>query len=648
MSWINGSLSYTGTYNWDLGAKRADGVSFGNIIRNEARIDGSLALGFMQLYRQIPFLAQAEKALNATPSNTTIRRRQPEAQKPEKASAPLRYTQDITLRADSAIVVRHNLGSRNLKVSARTASGKTYKLKTRTIDNNSLEIQNLDTVQIALSIENEKARKKATQPDEPSRFVQHLAYTLMMVRDINITYNHTNNLNLPGFMPQIGSVGGQSRQGDLLAPGLAFAFGLTDNSFVEEAARRGWLTQLQENVRPSAYSQTDNLGIRVTLEPIKDLRITLNANRNSTQREETQFVFEGMPRTWGGSFMMTTIGLGDFFATAQASDGYASAAFSQFLAFRSIIAERLRERYKAHAPSSSFTVRENSADVLIPAFLAAYTASAPGSVSLSPFPSLKSLLPNWSITYTGLNKSPLFSELFRNFSLSHTYTSTYTVGNYASLLGWNAIGEDETPLGFLRKTAADDLSSGSSTAGQRIAAMPYDIPSVALQEGFNPLIGLEITFKSGMTLSSRWNKRRALNLNITASQLIESSSNEISAGIGYKVDDFFKWLGIKRKRPSGRKAKDALLTSGGSMTLRLDYSYSRTSMLIRKIQENFSQATNGNIAHTLKFSADYALSRMLTLRAFYDWNMNYPLVSTASFPTRNRNFGVSLRINLTQ
>ena len=648
MSWINGSLSYTGTYNWDLGAKRADGVSFGNIIRNEARIDGSLALGFMQLYRQIPFLAQAEKALNATPSNTTIRRRQPEAQKPEKASAPLRYTQDITLRADSAIVVRHNLGSRNLKVSARTASGKTYKLKTRTIDNNSLEIQNLDTVQIALSIENEKARKKATQPDESSRFVQHLAYTLMMVRDINITYNHTNNLNLPGFMPQIGSVGGQSRQGDLLAPGLAFAFGLTDNSFVEEAARRGWLTQLQENVRPSAYSQTDNLGIRVTLEPIKDLRITLNANRNSTQREETQFVFEGMPRTWGGSFMMTTIGLGDFFATAQASDGYASAAFSQFLAFRSIIAERLRERYEAHAPSSSFTVRENSADVLIPAFLAAYTASAPGSVSLSPFPSLKSLLPNWSITYTGLNKSPLFSELFRNFSLSHTYTSTYTVGNYASLLGWNAIGEDETPLGFLRKTAADDLSSGSSTAGQRIAAMPYDIPSVALQEGFNPLIGLEITFKSGMTLSSRWNKRRALNLNITASQLIESSSNEISAGIGYKVDDFFKWLGIKRKRPSGRKAKDALLTSGGSMTLRLDYSYSRTSMLIRKIQENFSQATNGNIAHTLKFSADYALSRMLTLRAFYDWNMNYPLVSTASFPTRNRNFGVSLRINLTQ
>ena len=84
------------------------------------------------------------------------------------------------------------------------------------------------------------------------------------------------------------------------------------------------------------------------------------------------------------------------------------------------------------------------------------------------------------------------------------------------------------------------------------------------------------------------------------------------------------------------------------MTLRADYTYNRSSMLIRKIQDNFTQATNGNIAQTLKLSADYALSRMLTLRAFFDCNINHPLVSSASFPTRNTNFGVALRINLTQ
>ncbi|MCI6154359.1 MAG: cell surface protein SprA [Bacteroidales bacterium] len=648
MNWVNGSVSYTGTYNWDLGAQRADGVSFGNIIRNEMRLDGSLSLSFMQLYRQIPFFAEIEKNLN-NPTNAQTRRRTSGEPQPTKVSTPKRYTQDITLRADSVTIVRHNLGSKKLKITARTSSGKNYKLNTRMIDENTLEIRNKDTLTLALNIVNEKAQSSRKEMgDNTSRFTQHLAYTLMMLRDVNITYNHTNNLNLPGFMPEIGSVGGQSRQGDVLAPGLAFAFGLTDNQFVEEAARRGWLTHLQENVNPSAYSQTDNLGVRITLEPIRDLRISLNANRNSTQREETQFVFEGMPRTWGGSFMMTTIGLGGFFSTSQAEDGYASHAFSEFLSNRAIIAQRLTNQYRKHTGNTPFEVRENSADVLIPAFLAAYTSSDVNKVALSPFPSLRSLLPNWSVTYTGLNKIPLFSELFRNFSLSHTYTSTYTIGNYGSLLGWNVLGEGDTPLGFLRQAAAEDLSSGISTDQRRIASMPYDIPSVALQEGFNPLIGLEVTFKSGMTLSSRWNKRRALNLNITAFQLIESASDEISAGIGYKVDDFFKWLGIKRKRPSGRKAQNALFTSGGSMTLRLDYSYNRTSTLIRKIQENFSQATNGNIAHTLKFSADYALSRMLTLRAYYDWNMNHPLVSTASFPMRNSNFGVSLRINLTQ
>lgn len=290
--------------------------------------------------------------------------------------------------------------------------------------------------------------------------------------------------------------------------------------------------------------------------------------------------------------------------------------------------------------------------MLIPAFVAAYSQRDARSVDLNPFPAPMALLPNWNITYTGLSKLPLFKNLFRNIALSHGYTSTYSVGAYQSLLGWKQLSNDPSlPLGFLRNAPASNLSSPTGvveSSGQQIASLPFNIPSVTLQEGFNPLVGLEITMKNGMSLSSRWNKRRTLNLNITAFQLVEAASDELTAGISYKVDNFLTMIGLKKKKRSSAKAKDALFSSGGAMTLRLDYSYNRSSMLIRKIQENFTQATNGNIAHSLKFSADYALSRMLTLRVYYDWNMNHPLVSTASFPTRNSNFGVSLRINLTQ
>ena len=79
---------------------------------------------------------------------------------------------------------------------------------------------------------------------------------------------------------------------------------------------------------------------------------------------------------------------------------------------------------------------------------------------------------------------------------------------------------------------------------------------------------------------------------------IEISRNEISVGRNYKIDDFSKLSGIKRRAPqrTGSQAQkgnkeNPLFASGGAMTLRCEYSYNHSSMLIRKIQEAFTQAT---------------------------------------------------------
>ena len=44
------------------------------------------------------------------------------------------------------------------------------------------------------------------------------------------------------------------------------------------------------------------------------------------------------------------------------------------------------------------------------------------------------------------------------------------------------------------------------------------------------------------------------------------------------------------------------------LTIRLDFSYRKMQSLIRKIEDQFTQATSGNIAKTIQFSADYGLS----------------------------------------
>ena len=55
-------------------------------------------------------------------------------------------------------------------------------------------------------------------------------------------------------------------------------------------------------------------------------------------------------------------------------------------------------------------VKKTSADVMIPAFLAAYTGKDVNTIELTAFPSMKRILPNWRITYDGLAKLKKMKE----------------------------------------------------------------------------------------------------------------------------------------------------------------------------------------------------------------------------------------------
>ena len=59
-----------------------------------------------------------------------------------------------------------------------------------------------------------------------------------------------------------------------------------------------------------------------------------------------------------------------------------------------------------------------------------------------------------------------------------------------------------------------------------------------------------------------------------------------------------------------------------------------------------TQATSGNKALQLSFSADYAVSKLLTLTAYYDRQMNTPLMTSSSYPTTTQDFGISFKFSL--
>lgn len=665
MDFVSATATYMASYNWDRGALTQQGASMGNVVRNQMKLDGRVNILFQTLYRKFDWYKDYEKRQNKSNNrdNRSASRRDARVSRPDqepadkapeasqrKKPAPLRFTKEVVLRPDTTITINHQLGSAKPEVTAKDSLGHNYPVKYAVVNPNSITVTGTDSVTIRLNVyAADKAREMRMERVYP--YIDAGISLLTFLRDISLTYTRTSSLHLPGFLPDIKAAGGQGypMQG-VMAPGLAFAFGFTDNDFVREAAQRGWLLKQAENINPAMYSLAEDATARLNLEPLKDLKVTLTWDYHTNRAVQTQYMFEGAPETYSGTFTAGTIGLKGFFASANASDGYKTSTFDNLLSYQQEMVQRLTNQYSAIAGADAPEVRPNSPDVLIPAFIAAYTAR--GLDGATPFHSIWRTLPNWSITYTGLTKIPVLADLFRNFSLSHTYRNSYSVANYNSFISWQPIAQEQR-MGYIEMPADD--ATGGANGMRRVASSPYDITQVSIRESFAPLIGVEITLQNGLGFNTRWNKSRDLMLNLTSFQVIENSRNEISVGINYKVDDFSKLIGIKRRAPQrtgaqaqGGHKENPLFASGGAMTLRCEYSYNHSSMLIRKIQEAFTQATNGNVAHVIKLSADYALSRMLTIRGYFDWNMNHPLVSTASFPVNNTSFGVALRISLTQ
>jgi cell surface protein SprA len=637
LDWMTGSVNYTATYNWEKGSYIDDDTNLGNSIKNQRVIGVANTFNLQSLYNKSAYLKKVvQKTMVTRPANAA-------AARPQTARNQRRaFETTVTLNPDTGVIVMHGLLTDRVEIiRARYADDttKTYRgIKFKALDLGRIRITTKDTVQVRLSIR--------PAPPREENFVYKLgeygSRALIMIRQVTINYNITDGMYIPGFMPTVGGWFGQGSSPVGRAPGWGFAFGDVRKSFINEVADNRWFVYNQDNITPAMTNSSKNLIGTAVLEPAPGLKITLNVSHLDNRDTEIRYMYDGMPETRSGMFSMTTIGLGGFFTGAgDARKGYQSDAFWKLLENREVIASRIQDRYIGQKyPNTGFIsetpyanteysphngmVGFNSADVIIPAFIAAYTNRDARKIGLTAFPSMRNMLPNWDIKYDGLIKLPAIARNFRNFSISHRYVSIYNVGNYTSFLNWVNAGI-EGDLGYVRNTET----------GAPIPSMGYEIASVTLNDAFNPLIGMDATFLNNITTGARINKSRNINLNVTAYQLVESFKDDITISLGYKYAEFNKILKMRKR---GDFSND--------LTVRLDYTYGKTLSLIRKLEDGFTQATQGTIIHMTKFSADYAFSRKVTLRAFYDLQINKPLVSSSAYPTSNSNYGISIQVSL--
>ncbi len=686
--WVNSDVTYNSTYKWVRGTDLEDGTSLGNVITSNRTFNLNGSFNLQKLYDHIPFLKKTNerfnksmannakkttKAQQAKKSNSKNAKDKEEEEKDKKDNDPKSkvlpknknaFEKEITIKADTSMTVTHGKKSRRLIVTAKDKDGKTVPVKYKVVDDNKIKVFNkLDT---AVTLKVMVTAKEPLDDKSWYKTAQCIARVMMMVRNVSFTYRNTYGMSLPGFMPKVGDAFGQ-RRGDIMSPGLDFAFGTIGDDYIQKARENNWLLMSDNVATPATTNLVTDLQLKMTLEPVRDLKIDLNASRSETKAQSIQYMYEGTPTTRTGQFNMTTISLNTAFeGMGNANNGYRSATFEKFCNSLEGFRSRVESQYAGAAyPRGSAYQGETfnpenggvglySSDVLIPAFLSAYTNM--GGKSLEIFPSLSRLLPNWSLRYSGLSKLRPFRDLFKSVNLNHSYKSIFSVGSYSSFSTWQEYMND---LGFIT----------DATTGNPVPSSMFNISTVSLNESFSPLLGVDVTLNNNLTCKLEYKSTRVVNLSTTSVQINENTSHDWVIGMGYKINDFKFFCGGNHRKVKGNNknkngegendnrnssSKTSSTSKGGKnsfnhdLNLRFDFSYRKQASITRDIATMTSAASSGNTALKFSFNADYTLSKLMTMSFYYDQQTNTPLLSSSSYPTTTRDFGLSLKFSLTR
>ncbi|TSJ44610.1 cell surface protein SprA [Mucilaginibacter corticis] len=462
--------------------------------------------------------------------------------------------------------------------------------------------------------------KNGTNPKN-DLFTRLLVGFITSVKNINASYTRSDGTFLPGYLPH-SNLFGEDLSYD--APGIGFLLG-SQADIRNRAIANNWISTDTLQNQLYVQSVSEDLHLKASVEPISDLRIQLSAFKTQDHTYQTNFKylsttnsFENLAPVTTGDYSVSYLSLATAFSKEKGVNN-TSAPFQKFLDNRTEISKRLglsNPNSTALLPSGyADGYGPNSQNVLVPAFLAAYTGKDASNASLTQFPSIP--IPNWQITYSGLGRMPFFQEFFDSFDIRHGYQSAYTVTGYNTLLQYQETGG---------ASSARDVNNDFLPR--------YQFSQITILEQFVPLLGIDVRFKNNVTANFEYRQSRALSLSLLNSQLTQQNENVITFGFGYKTKNF--------RFPFGMF--DNLILKN-DLNFKLDFALRDNKTLIYQADVTAAQISSGAQNITYRPSIDYTISDRFILNLFYDSNLTKPFTSQA-FNTSFTNFGVNLKLIL--
>jgi len=554
LDWTNIRTSYTGSYNW-LQAPPAS-KRLGNTIQNAQTIQVNGNFNFTSLYSKVKFF----KNINANRSNITeLKKKRFEEMKKEYAAKNKQLVDD---------------------------------------EGNAITVEDM--------MVNEGFIK----------FYEGFFRLLMSLKTASINYTLNQGTVMPGFEERPKQLGNDWIKD---APGLPFIIGLQDNNFRFNAANNGWLTKDTTLNTLFMTNYAENLSVQANMEPFKDFRINIDMTRRLTKNYQEVFRYDEITDEFvsrspieGGSFSMS------YWSFPTALKGKwndpTSQIYKDFENNRLVIAQRIAPSGPVDTFNFPAGYTRTSQDVIIPAFLAAYSGQNAMFVSTNLFPAIPA--PNWRITYTGLSKIEWMKKVIKNINLNHAYRSTYTITSFTSNLDYN---ENEVPV-----------------VGENLVPK-YRISTITISEQLAPLLGLDINWVNNWTTRIEYRTTRNLSFSFSNFQTAEIRDREFTLGAGYRAKEV--------QLPFKYHNKKIILEN--DLNFRLDFTLRTNRSVISKLDEEQTENVGGNKVLLLKPYVDYVINENLTFRIFFTRNVTKPVIST-SYPQALTNFGFSVRYTLGQ
>ncbi|MEZ5034917.1 MAG: cell surface protein SprA, partial [Chitinophagaceae bacterium] len=311
--------------------------------------------------------------------------------------------------------------------------------------------------------------------------------------------------------------------------------------------------------------------------------------------------------------------------------------FKTFQSYRAILSKRLAglnpyqgDVIDPNDPGYYKGYGRYAQEVIIPAFLAAYTKKDPASVKLikNSNPNIRSNpfagiipKPNWTITYTGLSKLKGLDKIFTNVTIRHGYHSNLSMNSFNTALLF------ADPLRVSYPSFIDTLTGNY---------VPFFlVPNITIQESFDPLIELDMTFTNQLTTRFQFRKTRQLSLSLIDYQLAENRSTEVTLGVNWRRK------GVPLIKKLGKMKLD------NDVTFRLDFSLRDDATSNTKLDQGTSYGTAGQKVIRIAPSIDYVINNRVSVKFYFEQNRSIPKISN-SFPITNTRAGLQVRVSLTQ